>query len=384
MVFVGFTGMIDPPRPEAREAVQRCRRAGIRPVMITGDNRITACAIAKQLHILTKGSEVLTGEQLDAMSDEELSALLPHVSVFARVTPAHKLRIVQGLKRLGNVVAMTGDGVNDAPAVKEANIGVAMGQNGTDVVKEASCVILMDDNFSTLVTAVEEGRVIYRNIRKFIRYLLSCNIGEVVTMFLAMLMGMPVPLLPIHILLINLVTDGLPAIALGLDPADEDVMSCPPRRVGESIFSGGLLTTIVFRGCLIGLTTVAVFGAFLKNFGDLSIARTAALVTLALTQLIHVFECKSERKTLLQINPFNNTKLILAAAASAAVLFGAVYHPVGILLFRTIPLTAAQLCSIGWYLLFAPLLSMLLTLFHPKKKSDAPPIEKTYLLPSRP
>ncbi len=292
LIFCGLAGMIDPPRKEAFEAVAKCRRAQIRPVMITGDSKQTACAIASELKILTPGSQVLTGEQLDSMDEESFLRVLPQTSVFARVSPAHKLRIVKGLKAQGNIVAMTGDGVNDAPAVKEANIGVSMGKNGTDVTKEASSVILMDDNFATLVSAIEEGRVIYRNIRKFIRYLLSCNIGEVVTMFLAMLMGMPVPLLPIQILLINLVTDGLPAIALGLDPPDRDVMEMKPRRSSDSIFSGGLLSVILFRGILIGLTTVAVFSMLLTGGASLETARTGALVTLILTQLIHVFECK--------------------------------------------------------------------------------------------
>lgn len=356
MVFAALAGMQDPPRKEAYEAVLRCRRASIKPVMITGDSRLTACAIAKDLKIFTKGDQVLTGKEIDTMSDQEFEAALPHVTVFARVSPAHKLKIVKALKKQGNIVAMTGDGVNDAPAIKEANIGVSMGVNGTDVTKEASSVILMDDNFATLVSAVEEGRVIYRNIRKFIRYLLSCNIGEVVTMFLAMLMGMPVPLLPIHILLINLVTDGLPAISLGLDPPDKNVMSKPPRRAQESIFSGGLLTTIVFRGFLIGLTTLAVFSAFLHRFGSLELARTGALVALISTQLIHVFECKSEEKSIFEINPFNNMKLIFAALLSTAVMILTVFHPTANLIFKTVPLTWPQLALIGSYLVVAPLL----------------------------
>ena len=356
LVFAAFAGMQDPPRKEALDAVLRCRRAHIRPVMITGDNRLTACAIARELRIYNEGDQVLTGPELEQMSERELLERLPQVSVFARVSPSHKLRIVQGLKKLGNVVAMTGDGVNDAPAVKEANIGVSMGQNGTDVTKEASSVILMDDNFATLVAAVEEGRVIYRNIRKFIRYLLSCNIGEVVTMFLAMLMGMPVPLLPIQILLVNLVTDGLPAIALGLDPPDRDVMTQRPRRPEESVFSGGLLTVIWFRGMLIGLTTVGVFSLFLKAGASLELCRTAALVTLVLTQLIHVFECKSEERSLFGIPLFNNWKLIGAVAVSAAVLAAAVYHPVMRVIFRTVPLTGQQLGLVCVSLLVAPLL----------------------------
>ncbi len=356
LIFCGLAGMIDPPRKEAFEAVAKCRKAHIRPVMITGDSKQTACAIASQLKILTPQSQVVTGAELDRMSEEEFLHILPKTSVFARVTPVHKLRIVKGLKSQGNIVAMTGDGVNDAPAVKEANIGVSMGKNGTDVTKEASSVILMDDNFATLVSAVEEGRVIYQNIRKFIRYLLSCNIGEVVTMFLAMLMGMPVPLLPIQILLINLVTDGLPAIALGLDPADGDMMSKKPRKSTDSVFSDGLLSVILFRGILIGLTTLAAFSFLLTSGATLQIARTGALVTLILTQLIHVFECKSETKSLFRIPFFNNMKLVAAVCVSLAVMWFAVWNPVGMAIFETAALSLDQMKRIGALLLAAPLL----------------------------
>ena len=356
LVFCSLVGMIDPPRKEAYEAVNRCRRAQIRPVMITGDSKETACAVASQLKILTPGGQVLTGSELDKLDDDRFLHLLPRINVFARVTPAHKLRIVRALKSQGAIVAMTGDGVNDAPAVKEANIGVSMGKNGTDVTKEASDVILMDDNFATLVCAIEEGRVIYQNIRKFIRYLLSCNIGEVITMFLAMLMGMPVPLLPIQILLINLVTDGLPAIALGLDPPDRDVMDQKPRRSTDSIFSGGLLEVILFRGSLIGLSTIAVFSLLLTGGAPLEMARTGALVTLILTQLIHVFECKSETRTLFGIPFFNNFKLIAAVCTSLAVMSFAVWHPIGRMIFETTALGVEQMKLIGALVMAAPVL----------------------------
>ena len=211
--------------------------------MITGDHKHTAAAIAKQVGILTDGERVMTGSELDRLSDKELAEAVKHTAVFARVTPAHKLRIVRAFRKNGQITAMTGDGVNDAPAVKEADIGVSMGKSGTDVTKEASDLILLDDDFTTLVNAVAEGRSIYHNIRKFIRYLLSCNIGEVLTMFLGMLFSMPVVLLPIQILLVNLVTDGLPAIALGLEPYDRRVMQRPPRKPDESVFSHGLAIT---------------------------------------------------------------------------------------------------------------------------------------------
>ncbi len=360
MVFVGLAGMLDPPRPEAYRAVLDCRRAGIRTVMITGDHRNTACAIARDLKIMTEGDEVVTGKQLNAMGDQALHALVDRTAVFARVSPEHKLRIVRCFKARGHIVAMTGDGVNDAPAIKEADIGVAMGISGTDVSKEASSLVLLDDNFATLAAAVEEGRVIYRNIRKFIRYLMSCNIGEVVTMFVGMLMGLPVVLMPIQILLVNLVTDGLPAMALGVEPPDPDVMRQRPRGRGESIFAGGLLTNILFRGSLIGLTTLGVFTNFLIHYNSLNVARTGALLTLIATQLFHVFECKSETKTLFEISFSNNIKLILAVLISAAVSLAAVYLPVMQRLFLTAPLDHHQLMTVLVFSLAAPVLSSIL------------------------
>ena len=365
LIWLGMAGMMDPPRKEAYQAVSKCRRAGIRPVMITGDHKMTAAAIAKELNILREGELVMTGEEIDRADGEQLERLLPKVSVFARVSPAHKLKIVRLLKKQGHIVAMTGDGVNDAPAVKEADIGVSMGIGGTDVTKEASAVVLLDDNFATLVAAVEEGRVIYRNIRKFIRYLLSCNIGEVVTMFVGMLMGLPVVLLPIQILLVNLVTDSLPAIALGLEPADDDVMSRPPRDKEDSIFSDGLLSKIIFRGLLLGLTTLAVFVTFINLYRDLATARTGALVTLVLTQLIHVFECKSEEKSIFGVHYFNNWKLIGAVVISTAVLLACLYYPILRFVMRTVALSGMQLLIVFGYCMAVPVLS---AIFHKAKR----------------
>lgn len=363
MVFAGLAGLIDPPRKEAYDAVLNCRRARIKPVMITGDHAVTARAIAKELSIFQEGDRVVTGRELDDMTGEQLERLLPKISVFARVTPAHKLRIVRAFKARGEVVAMTGDGVNDAPAVKEADIGVSMGVTGTDVTKEAASVILMDDNFATLVYAVEEGRVIYQNIRKFIRYLLSCNIGEVFTMFFSMLAGMPVPLIPIQILLVNLVTDGLPAVALGLEPAEKDVMNRPPRGSGESVFSHGLAGTILTRGLLIGLTTIAVFVSLLHSSGSLETARTGALLTLVCTQLIHVFECKSETRGLFSINPLDNLALVGAVIVSAAAMYFALYNPFLAKAFFTVPLTGRQLLTVFSYSLAVPAVSGILLAF---------------------
>ncbi len=357
LVFAGLAGMIDPPRKEALDAVRKCKMAGIKPVMITGDHKLTATAIAKELDIFTKGEKVLTGTELDEMDEAKLEKVADNVSVYARVSPKHKLMIVRVLKRLGHVVAMTGDGVNDAPAVKEADIGVSMGLTGTDVTKEASAMVLMDDNFATIVAAIEEGRVIYNNIRKFIRYMLACNIGEVLTMFLGMLMGLPIPLLPIQILWVNLVTDGLPAVALGFDPPGRDVMMQSPRSSRENIFSHGLLRLILFRGVLIGLTTLAVFISMLYFSGSVESARTGAFVTLVLTQLIHVFECKSEKKSIFEIPVFNNMYMIWAVLCSLAMILGVLYIPFLQGVFETVPPTMYEWFIIGGLSMLGPVIA---------------------------
>jgi len=363
MVFVGLAGMLDPPRKEAFDAVKRCKLAGIRPVMITGDHKNTAVAIAKQLGIFRTNDRCMTGSEIDALSDERFMKEVEKVSVFARVSPAHKLKIVKALKNRDHIVAMTGDGVNDAPAIKEADIGVAMGIAGSDVTKEASSVVLLDDNFSTLVAAVEEGRGIFANIRKFIRYLLSCNIGEVITMFVGMLSGAPTVLIPIQILLVNLVTDSLPAIALGMEPNEPDVMAQKPRKRGDGVFSGGLFSTILFRGCMIGLTTFGIYTFFYNTHGSTPLARTAALVTLITTQLIHVFECKSEVRPLTKINPLNNIFMLIAVFISAAVTLAAVYLPFMQAVFETVPLTLGQLGIILSVSLIVPVISGLFKRF---------------------
>jgi len=339
LIFVGLLGMIDPPRQEAALAVQKCKMAGIKPVMITGDHKITACAIAKELDIFSEEDKVLTGNDIETMGEDELLRQVENVSVFARVSPKNKLSIVKAFRKLRHIVAMTGDGVNDAPAVKEADIGVSMGIMGTDVTKEASSMILMDDNFATIVAAVEEGRVIYSNIRKFIRYLLSCNIGEVLTMFLGMLLGLPVPLLPIQILWVNLVTDGLPAIALSFEPAEKDIMMRPPRDSNDNIFSDGLLSLIIVRGTLLGISTLAVFTAILHFTHSIDLARTGGFVTLVITQLIHVFECKSERRSIFEIQVFSNIYLVLAVLCSLFMILSVVYVPMLQGIFKTVPLT---------------------------------------------
>ncbi|MGG7176556.1 calcium-translocating P-type ATPase, PMCA-type [Clostridium paraputrificum] len=342
LIFIGVAGSIDPPRLEARDAVLKCKLAGIRPVMITGDHKNTALAIAKSLNICNSDEQVLTGEEIENISDDELNKKVEKVRVFARVSPDHKLRIVKAFKRRDNIVAMTGDGVNDAPAIKEADIGISMGISGTDVTKEASSMILMDDNFATIVAAVEEGRVIYDNIRKFIRYLLSCNLGEVLTMFLASLFTLPNPLTPIQILFVNLATDGLPAIALGVDPADRDIMRQQPREKKEGIFARGLVEKIVVRGCLIGVCTLLSFMVGRYYGMDLTECRTMSLATLVLSQLFHVFECRSERHSIFEIKLFTNIYLVGAVSVSILMLLSILYIPFFQGVFHTVPLMLNQ------------------------------------------
>lgn len=342
LIFVGVAGIIDPPRAEVKDAVLRCRIAGIKPVMITGDHKNTAYAIGKDLDICKDVSEVITGEELDLLNDKELSQRIDRLTIFARVSPNHKLRIVRAFKTKNRIVAMTGDGVNDAPAVKEADIGISMGISGTDVTKEASSMILLDDNFATIVSAVEEGRVIYDNIRKFIRYLLSCNLGEVLTMFIATLFYLEPPLLAIQILLVNLATDGLPAIALGVDNADIDIMYQKPRPKNESIFARGLTEKIIIRGSLIGICTVLSF-LLGKYYGfSIECSRTLALSTLILSQLLHVFECRSEKHSVFEINLFSNPYLVGAVLISIVMLVSIIYIPFLQNVFHTVPLNLGQ------------------------------------------
>lgn len=357
LIFVGLVGMIDPPRKEAENSVKKCRRAGIKTCMITGDHKTTAVAIAKEIGILQPGDQVMTGEDMDKMSPEDLDLAIHKTTVFARVMPKHKITIVKSFKKAGHVVAMTGDGVNDAPAVKEADIGVAMGKGGTDVTREAADMVLMDDNFATIVSAIEEGRTIYSNIRKFLRYLLSCNIGEVITMFVAILIGLPLPLIPIQILWVNLVTDGLPAIALGLEPGEKDIMNKKPRKPNESIFSDGLVSLIVIRGIMIGLCTLIVFTTLYYMYYDIARARTAAFATLVFSQLIHVFECKSEHKSFFEIPLFNNSFLIIAVLISSGMLLAAVYLPPLQNIFRTVGLHQADWFLIMGFSLLGPFVS---------------------------
>ncbi|NQX65624.1 calcium-translocating P-type ATPase, SERCA-type [Paenibacillus alba] len=341
LIFVGLTGMIDPPRKEVRDAISKCRKAGIKTVMITGDHQTTAEAIAKQLGMIPANGVSMSGQQIAQLSDDELDAKVNDTYVYARVSPEHKLRIVKALQRNGHVVAMTGDGVNDAPAIKAADIGIAMGITGTDVSKEASSLILSDDNFSTIVAAIEEGRGIYENIRKFIRYLLASNVGEIMTMFIAMMAGLPLPLVPIQILWVNLVTDGLPAMALGVDQAEKDLMQHKPRSAKENIFARRLGWKIISRGLLIGVCTLGAFWLVLRvnptDADTLLKAQSVAFATLVMAQLIHVFDCRSSR-SIFHRNPLQNRYLVFAVLSSLVLMLLVMYVEALQPIFKTVPL----------------------------------------------
>jgi len=344
MVFLGLVGMQDPPRPEAAAAVAECREAGITPVMITGDHKNTAVAIARDIGIMTEGSIAVLGSELAQMSDEELDAEVESISVYARVAPEHKVRIVSAWRRKGKVVAMTGDGVNDAPALKAADIGAAMGKTGTDVAKSASHMILADDNFATIVAAVREGRVVFDNIKKAVFYLTSCNLGEIMVIFTAILLGLPRPLLPIQILWLNLITDGLPALALGVDPPARDLMKRKPRGRHEPVVSRAGLVRLAVYGLAIGGLGLWSFAVGLGWPGELHIteerllhARTMCLLTMSFAQLFHAFSCRSELESLLEVGPFTNRALVGAVVLSGTLQALITYVPVLSRLFNVGP-----------------------------------------------
>lgn len=338
LTLLGLIGMIDPPREEVKESIQISQEAGIKVVMITGDHRLTAEAIGRNLGILPEGGLTVTESELYNMSDEEFAEKVENIYVYARVSPNHKLKIVQALQAKGHIVAMTGDGVNDAPAIKASDIGISMGRSGTEVAKEASDLILTDDNFTSIEAAIEEGRGIYDNIRKFIRFLLASNVGEIFVMLLAMLLSLPVPLLPLQILWINLVTDGLPALALGVDKPEGNMMKEPPRDPKENIFARGLGWKIISRGVLIGLVTLAGFWYALQVGASLTTAQTIAFATLILAQLIHVFDCRSDR-SIFHRNPLENLPLVGAVLSSVMLMFGVIYWEPAQRIFDTVPLS---------------------------------------------
>ena len=336
LVFSGLMAMIDPPREEVKKAMSLCSQAGIKTVMITGDHKNTAVAIAKELGFFKEHSRALTGEELDGLSEEDFRGLLESVPVYARVSPEHKLRIVRAWRARGEVVAMTGDGVNDAPAVKEADIGVAMGITGTDVTKEVSDMVITDDNFASIVSAVEEGRGIYDNIKKFVHYLLSCNAGEILVMFVSSLSGWPMPLLPIHILWVNLVTDGFPALALGVDPVEPGLMQRPPRRFDEKVVTRQRAFLLLIQGAFIAFCSLLAFSLvlFVEKEG-IERAHTAAFIVLACSQLFHSYNCRSISQSLFKIGILTNKKLILATSVSFILQMAVVYVPFLQKVFKT-------------------------------------------------
>ena len=374
LTFVGLIGMMDPPRPEVRQAVDRCAGAGIRPVMITGDHKDTAVAIAKQLNIYRPGDKAIDGAGLDFLPQETLEEEIEAFSVYARVTPEHKMRIVQAWQRRGHVVAMTGDGVNDAPALKAADIGCAMGKTGTDVAKGAADMILTDDNFATVVAAVEQGRGIYANIRKAIHYLLSCNIGEILTIFLATFLPVSqAPLSPVQLLWLNLVTDSLPALALGMEPVEKTAMTQPPRGKEEPLFSRAFSRRLAWQGALVGGITLLAYGLGFHLTGTFAVANTMAFATLTFSQLFHAFDVRSETTPLFRLGILSNKAMNKAFLAGAALQAAVLLAPPLQGAFSVVPLALEQ-----WGMVLALALTPLVVceaakLLRPKgrKKSQA-------------
>ncbi|MHA1853725.1 MAG: cation-translocating P-type ATPase [Candidatus Heimdallarchaeaceae archaeon] len=332
MIFVGLAAMIDPPRKETAHAIKLCKEAGIRVIMITGDHKLTAKAIASEIGL---EGEVMTGSELEKISDEELEEIVDEITIYARVSPHHKLRIVNALKKKGHIVAVTGDGVNDAPALKKADVGIAMGIKGTDVAKEAADMILLDDNFSTIVNAIEEGRGIYDNIKKFVRFLLSANFDEIMIVASSILLSLPLPLLPLQILWINLVTDSLPALSLGVDPKEKGIMKRKPRDPKESILSSSLLFLFV-ASILAFFATFYIFTTELEN--GIEKARTMTLTTTILFEMFFVFNCRSEEKSVFRKNPLTNKKLIISILISIILQILIIYSPFFQEIFSTTPL----------------------------------------------
>lgn len=365
LIFVGLMGMIDPARIEALDAINTCRKAGIKPVMITGDYKDTAVAIAKELGLMQDGDLVLTGADLDKLTDKALYKDIENISVYARVSPEHKVRIVEALRHKGHIAAMTGDGVNDAMALKRADIGVSMGITGTDVAKGTADIILMDDNFATIVSAVEEGRVIYSNIRKFVFFLLSCNVGEILIIFLSILFNLPVPLIPIQLLWVNLVTDSFPALALGTEKGEPDIMNQKPRNAKEPILNKVMISGILVQSiALFAAVMTAYIWALNKYAGSifepdeegLRIARTVAFTTLILAELIRAYSCRSERYSVIKVGVFSNKTMVTATFVSLILLLIVLYLPILEVVFKTYALQFMDWGAIG-ILCLVPLLA---------------------------
>jgi len=337
LVFVGFAGMIDPPRAEIKDAIKLCRKAGIRVIMLTGDQKTTAMAIGIQIGLINKDDEVITGMDIMKLSGREFDNVVRKVNIFARISPRDKIRIVDSLKKYGNIVAMTGDGVNDAPALKKADIGIAMGITGTDVSKEASDMILTDDNFASIVNTIKEGRGIYDNIKKFVEYLLSSNLGEILVIFIAMLIGMPLPLIAIHILWINLATDGLPALALSVDPTEPGIMERKPRKKDSKILSKNIVLRMMAVGIIMCVGTLALFKLY-DPVNNLAYAQTMAFSTLMMFQMFNVLNCRSEKNSIFKIGIFSNMYLIGAIILSVILQIVVIHTPLAVF-FKTIPLS---------------------------------------------
>ncbi len=341
LVFIGLTGMIDPARPEVKPAIALARRAGIRTVMITGDYPNTAIAIAREIELLRPGGRVLTGQEIDDLDDAQFASVIEDVDVYARVSPQHKVRIVETLRAQGHIAAMTGDGVNDAPALKRADIGVAMGITGTDVTKETAAMVLTDDNYASIVSAVEEGRIIYANIRKFVFYLLSCNVGEILIVFLATLLGWPLPLTAIQLLVLNLLTDGAPALALGLEEGEPDIMQRPPRDPDEPMINREMVIGTAIQAVAITVATLTAFRIGLAmTGGSLPHAQTMAFTTLSISELFRAYTARSERYNIWQIGVLSNKFMQLAVLSSLGILLAIIYVPFLDPIFGTTFITA--------------------------------------------
>ena len=359
LTFLGLISMMDPPRVESKDAVAECIKAGIKPIMITGDHKVTAAAIAKRIGILENMSEACEGAVIEDMTDEELQDFVPQISVYARVSPEHKIRIVRAWQERGNIVAMTGDGVNDAPALKQSDIGVAMGITGSEVAKDAAAMVLTDDNFATIVKAVENGRNIFQNIKNAIQFLLSGNFAAILAVLYASLASLPVPFAPVHLLFINLLTDSLPAIALGLEPHNPEVMKEKPRAMGESILTKPFLTSIGVEGLCIGIMTMTAFMIGYRD-GNAVLASTMAFGTLCSSRLVHGFNCKANQPIIFTKRFWNNTYLIGAFVLGWLLITGVLMIPALQEMFKVQTLTVAQLMTVyGLALLNLPVIQLL-------------------------
>jgi Ca2+-transporting ATPase len=372
LIFVGLLGMIDPPRPEVIEALQRARGAGLKSIMVTGDYQDTAQAIAREIGLLTPGGLVLSGAQIEQLADRELAEQVDRLDVCCRVSPLHKTRIVDALKSRGHVVAMTGDGVNDAPALKRANIGIAMGITGSDVAKQTADMILTDDNYASIVSAIEQGRIIYSNIRKFVYFLLACNVGEILIIFGAMIVGLPIPLKPVQLLWLNLVSDGAPALALGLEKGDPDIMAQPPRSPSEPVINRDMAIGIGVVGIVDALAVLAVFTLALQRYPDqLAVAQTIAFATLCCSELVRAFTARSEYHSVFSIGVFSNRAMVWAAGGSLLLVLMVIHVPWLRPFFDTAALTANDWLLMAPFICASPLAMELLKVYFRRRAARA-------------